>query len=315
MEGILQRLNNFLNGPEIAIFHKFQKPPYGGGNQFLLALEKELERRDKDVGRNKIGSRTKVCLFNSFHFDFGQLSSLQKRFHPKMIHRVDGPVSLYRGVDQEIDQNIWNMNSKLANQTIFQSQYSLDKYLELGFEFKNPSVIPNAADPEIFNKKGRISPPDRSRKIKLVAMSWSANRRKGASFYEHLDKNLDYSRFEFTFLGNCSYKFINAIHIAPLPSEGVANNLKNQDIYITASENDPCSNALIEALTCGLPAVFLQSGGHPELVKSGGESFVSESDLIPVIEKVSSNYKLYQDNIDILALEEVANRYLKVFNS
>ncbi|MGH3136152.1 MAG: hypothetical protein ACRDPV_06640, partial [Gaiellaceae bacterium] len=30
---------------DIAIFHEFSPPPYGGGNQFLLALRGELERR------------------------------------------------------------------------------------------------------------------------------------------------------------------------------------------------------------------------------------------------------------------------------
>ena len=27
---------------DVALFHEFQPPPYGGGNQFLLALVREL---------------------------------------------------------------------------------------------------------------------------------------------------------------------------------------------------------------------------------------------------------------------------------
>ena len=50
MERIFQKLNQLLGGPQISIFHKFQKPPYGGGNQFLMALTKELKRREVDIG-------------------------------------------------------------------------------------------------------------------------------------------------------------------------------------------------------------------------------------------------------------------------
>lgn len=315
MAGIFQKLNHFLNGPEISIFHQFQKPPYGGGNQFLLALEKELVRRGCDVGRNKMGGQTKTCLFNSFNFNFARLSNLETRFHPKMIHRVDGPVSVYRGTDKQIDKDIWQINNELADCTIFQSQYSLEKHLELGLEFKNPSVIVNSVDPEIFNNNDRISPPDKHRKIKLIATSWSSNQGKGALFYEYLDKNLDYSKFDFTFLGNSPYKFINAIHKNPLPSEGVARMLKDHDIYITGSENDPCSNALLEALACGLPAVYLKSGGHPELVKTGGEAFTDVNNILEAIDKVALNYEYYQNNISVLSLKEVADKYLEVFNS
>ena len=33
------------SGADVAVFHEFHAPPYGGGNQFLLALVGELQRR------------------------------------------------------------------------------------------------------------------------------------------------------------------------------------------------------------------------------------------------------------------------------
>ncbi len=38
------------------------------------------------------------------------------------------------------------------------------------------------------------------------------------------------------------------------------------DAYITMKHNDPCPNAVIEALACGLPVVYSATGGVPELV-------------------------------------------------
>jgi glycosyltransferase involved in cell wall biosynthesis len=38
------------------------------------------------------------------------------------------------------------------------------------------------------------------------------------------------------------------------------------DAYLTTKHNDPCPNAVIEALACGLPVLYSESGGVPELV-------------------------------------------------
>src|SRR6059036_1120987 len=60
-------------GADVAIFHEFHAPPYGGGNQFLLALLDEFERRNLDLELNRVSAGTPVCLFNSFNFDFARL--------------------------------------------------------------------------------------------------------------------------------------------------------------------------------------------------------------------------------------------------
>ena len=44
------------------------------------------------------------------------------------------------------------------------------------------------------------------------------------------------------------------------------------DAYITMKHNDPCPNAVIEAMACGLPVVYSATGGVPELV--GGSAGV-----------------------------------------
>jgi glycosyltransferase involved in cell wall biosynthesis len=92
----------------------------------------------------------------------------------------------------------------------------------------------------------------------------------------------------------------------------LAKALKQQDIYLATSENDPCSNALIEALACGLPAVFRDSGGHPELVGRGGIPFHSTDDLLSAIDTMSNNYRMYQEAIKISSLEKVADKYLSI---
>ena len=38
------------------------------------------------------------------------------------------------------------------------------------------------------------------------------------------------------------------------------------DIYVTTKYLDPCPNAVLEAMACGLPVLYSASGGTPELV-------------------------------------------------
>lgn len=45
---------------------------------------------------------------------------------------------------------------------------------------------------------------------------------------------------------------------------------RSADAYIMTKHADPCPNTVIEAMSCGLPVVYVSSGGVPELV--GGEA-------------------------------------------
>jgi hypothetical protein len=111
-------------GADVAVFHEFHAPPYGGGNQFLLALVAELQRRGVVVETNRVSGQTPACLYNSFNFDFARLRRFV-RDDVRMVHRVDGPVGVYRGFDDGTDRRIAEIN-ELAEVTFLQSQFSLD---------------------------------------------------------------------------------------------------------------------------------------------------------------------------------------------
>ncbi|MEK7148024.1 MAG: glycosyltransferase family 4 protein [Patescibacteria group bacterium] len=311
MANLFKQIDRWLSGPEIAIFHKFQKPPYGGGNQFLLALSKELRNRRIDVGNNTVGKKTKAAIFNSFEFDKKKFKGYRKKFNTRMVQRLAGPIGVYRGEDTTIDRDLWELNGEYADATIFISNWSYNKYHEIGLVFKEPHVILNASDPEIFHRKERVSPPDGKRKIKLIATAWSDNPRKGGSLLSWVDEHLDHSRYELTFVGRTHAQFKMAKVIEPVPSLELADILRQHDIYIAPSLDDPCSNALVEALTCGLPTAFVRSGGHPELVNEGGEGFDSESNVLSAIDKIAANYSHYQSKISNPSMKETANEYLK----
>lgn len=293
---------------DVAIFHDFAPPPAGGGHQFLRALWQEFAQRGLRVENNTISPVTQGCLFNSFNFDLARLRRF-RRSGCRLVHRVDGPIGVYRGRDRGEDRRIWQINQELADTTIFQSHFSLDKHQELGLTFRNPVVIVNAPDPTLFHTKGRV-PFAADRKIRLISSSWSDNPNKGAAVYQWLDEQLDWSRYEYTFVGRTPVPFNNIRLIAPLPSAQLADELRQHDIFITASQNDPCSNALIEALACGLPALYLQSGGHPELVGEGGLGFAAAEEIPALLEQLVTDYALRQARIAAPLLTTVTAHYL-----
>lgn len=295
---------------DISFFHDFTPSPTGGGHQFLRALWREFERHGMRLENNTISKTTRACLFNSFNFNFKRLRQLRQP-GCRMIHRVDGPLAVYRGFDDGTDRKIFELNQQIAHATIFQSQYSLTKHHELGFDFVRPVVIPNAADPEIFHSLGRL-PFCENRKIRLISVSWSDNLNKGASVYQWLDDHLDWGRYEHTFVGRSPVSFQNIRTLSPITSEELAQELRQNDIFITASRNDPCSNSLIEALACGLPALCLDSGGHSEIVGKAGFAFQVAEEIPPLLFRLIDEYSQRQALIRLPSIAETADNYLRV---
>ncbi len=297
---------------DVALFHDFLPPPAGGGHQTLRALVGELERRGLRVGVNTLSPSTRAVLFNSFNFDFSRLELLARRAAgARMVHRVGAVTSLYRGFDDGTDARVEELNRRLAHATIAISHATVRMYREIGVELVDPHVVYNACDDRIFNPLGR-EPFSRSRRTRLITTSWSDNPRKGGPVYRWLEDRLDWSRYEFTFVGNASVPFRRIRHVPPQPSHRLADLLRSHDVFVTATENDAYSNALVEALSCGLPALYLDSGGSAEAVKEAGFGFREREELPALLDRLVDEYEERQAMISLPSLAEIADGYLDV---
>ena len=83
---------------QISILREFQKPPFGGGNQFMLALKKELSKKNYKISVNKINYNIDAFLFDSIWLNQRLLKSLDRLDNPIIGHRLDGPTQMYREV-------------------------------------------------------------------------------------------------------------------------------------------------------------------------------------------------------------------------
>lgn len=294
---------------KVNIFKRLYKGPYGGGNQFLKALKKNLIKLNRYEENFK---NSNVILFNSHH-ELLKLIYVKLR-HPNKIfvHRIDGPIFLVRSTKPLLDKIIYKLNELIADGTIFQSEWSKNENHRSGLKRNHyEKIIINATDNEIFYPKKKQSTAFNN----LIAISWSSNINKGFDLYQFLDNTLNFDRYTMTFVGNSPISFKNIKMVSPVNSLQLAELLRRSDIYITGSKNDPCSNSLIEALTCGLPCIVLNDGGHPEIIKDGGEVFNTFQECTEKIKKVRENYHKYKNNIDNPNIEEISKNYFKFMES
>jgi glycosyltransferase involved in cell wall biosynthesis len=329
----------------ICLWHEFVPPPWGGGNQFMLALKGEAERQGIEVSINGEGNGegsgppATAHLIQSVWFDAEKVRAIAKRDGARVVHRVDGPLSLIRRTKEalDLDRKCYEINNQLAAATVVQSWAMLRATRELGFAPVRPVLVSNACDPGIFYPPGagrpaagasvtgdegrgggwgrgrggaRLGTPERP--LRVIATSWSDNPGKGGAVYEWIDRNLDHSRFKFTFAGRLATPLKHGEFVEALPSRELAELLRGHDVYLTASRGDPCSNALVEALNCGLPAIYFDSGGHPELAQLGGLPFSHPEEIPALLERMAEHLGVYRRLIVTESIREVCGRYLQL---
>ena len=292
----------------IAIYYSFSKGPSGGANQFLKFLGKEFARKGILASSSK-GADGVLLNCSPAELRRVLLPLIYFKICGKKIGlRIDGPISLVRDTKYlDYDKMIACLIKLNLGTPIFQSKWSLRRFEELtNIKVYSPSIVYNIPDFNIFFPRDYAKPRS---KVRLINASWSSNSKKGFKLLTHAAETLSQDDFEVYFIGNAPMQSSKIQMFNAVPSQQLAEMYRQADIFLALSSDDPCSNALIEALACGLPVVFLDSGGHGELVKNAGEAFANRTDLITAILKVSSNLHEYKSSINYKNADEVLQMY------
>ena len=241
-------------------------------------------------------NKATVVLFNSHH-KLNYINTIKVKYpNIKIFHRIDGLHQLWRKNGKETDNMIKSFANNYADGVIFQSKWSEDIFKKYNIIInKKTAIIPNAALNNIFKKRTKKI----NGKIKLITTCWSPGTHKGIEFYMFLDNNLDFEKYNYTYIGQISnnYKFKNIIHLKPMDKNELAKYLQKSDIFISGVKIDAASNSITEALTCGLPVLYLDSGGNKEIVKNGGVGFNNNDNIIEKLDNLVKNYDYYSNNI------------------
>ena len=298
---------------KIHIVYNFTDIPFGGANQFLKALRDYFIEKDC---YSKSIKEADVIILNG-HL-FGQGITLFKIIwthrhllkEKTVLHRVDGPVSLYQENNLfPVDKYIFKISRFVSDGTVFQSYWSQQECKRIGMPSKPFELVTiNAPDPKVFFPKNLL-PPSGDEKFKLIANSWSTNFNKGFDVLEYLETHLDFNKYEMTFIGRSPVSFRNIKLINSLPSLQLAEILREHHLFVTASFREACSNSLLEAMHCGCIPIARNTSSHPDIVADAGVLFDGQDDVLKAIDQAAENYEEFKAKSHLPSITEIGQRY------
>jgi len=289
---------------KISIGYKVESGPWGGGNRFVLELTKSLELKGHTVVFDLNESDVDIILIinpryrrnPSITFGAGKILNYLIFKNPEavVVHRIN-----------ECDErkNTRSMNFKLrtinylADHTVFIASWLIKLNV---WRLDSPySVIFNGASKEIFYPS-KEKEWNKEQPLRLVTHHWGGNKMKGFDVYDHIDKLLDdykwSAKIEFTYIGNVpmGYTFKNVNHIKPLNGKDLADCIRENDVYLTASTNEPGGFHHVEGACCGLPLLYRNSGALPEYCEGFGIEFDGVTDIEEKINTMIDKYDFFR---------------------
>jgi len=191
--------------------------------------------------------------------------------------------------------------SPFIHHSIFQSKYSRDTFIKQGFK-GNHSIIHNGVDTSVFNQTENSFPFGLGKKkrrtfwngksiFRFVIVTWSRDPNKGFKEYLKFDEVLrKNNKIEIWFVGRkpADVRFRNIREFSPRGPVRLAHILKQCHGFIQMAQYETCSNAMLEAINCGLPVIYLDSGSAEEIALNYGIKY--RGDPLEAIERLKINY-------------------------
>lgn len=317
----------------IYIHYEICNQPWGGINSFFKSLREYItEYHSQDITLVDSFKKCDIFLMGAGSLGQGKLidyqmirSLIEKRnniFNKvlknnfKLVHRLDGLRSIYNNFYDPTD-DLQIRLAMLADNIIFQSDFSLDNFKRFGYKKNNYTIIYNGVNQRIFNSHNKKFYKDG--KLKILSVNWSCNPRKGYKVIADFSEN---PQVESCFVGNWNNEIDkkNVKVIPPLQREELVKYYKEADIFLHAAENDPCPNVVLEAMSCGLPIIYHNSGGTREIASEYGIALPQEinnetiNNTIVMVKKEYNYYleKLLQDKKNF-SINTAAEKYLSYF--
>jgi len=271
----------------VAIGLKLRSGPWGGGNQFASALTDHLRDHGVAVWHDLQSSALDVIVLtdprrHSSSSAFTDLDILRylTTVNPNalVVHRIN---ECDAGRNTRLRNRRVAAGNRIADHTVFISEWLRRQYREDGYTFGESSIILNGAADGVFHPRGHVAWDGRG-PLRLVTHHWSDNWMKGFDVYERFDRLLDDAawrqQFEFTYIGRMprGLTLRNTTILPPQSGAALGDALRRHHVYLTAARNEGAGMHHIEGALCGLPLLYLKSGALPEYCGGYGVGFEAE---------------------------------------
>ena len=287
--------------------------PWGGGNLFIKHFCDNMINLGHEVVHTIQKDIDVFFIINPRYDDLGvsineAIKYKQKYLNVKIIQRINDCDA--RKGTQDVDSLLVSCSEHL-DMTIFVSEWMKNYFLEKGWKCKNNNVVINGVevDNEAINKIN-------NGKVNIVTHHWSNNYLKGFDIYDAIDEFVkENDNFTFTYIGRDRGTFKNSKVIEPLHGKNLYNELKQYDVYISASRYDPGPNHILESIACNLPTYIFKDGGGCVEFAGKEHVFTNFRHLVSILEKnifKQNSLKTYKWKNVIYDLEKKMRIYEKL---
>lgn len=310
---------------KISLGMNLQEGPFGGGNQFGRVLVEYLRARGVTVTFDLHDPDLDlIVLVEPRHsLKISAYTDLEIRWYTRHVNPRALVVHRINECDERKGSHGVNALLMAANtcadHTVFISAWLRDVFIGHGLQMPECSVILNGADPAVFHAEGSQTWDKRS-PLKLVTHHWGTSWLKGFDIYQRLDHLLatdEYKdRLAFTYIGQLppGFVFQNAAYLEPQHGAALADALRQQHVYITASQNEPAGMHHIEGALCGLPLLYRESGALPEYCAGFGLGFTA-ANFEAQLELMFTQYDAWRARMPHYAhtAEKMCTEYYRLF--
>lgn len=229
----------------------------------------------------------------------------------KIIHRINECDA--RKNTNDIDRLLLSANS-IADKTVFISEWLQSYFHSKGFN-RQSVVIYNGCNSSHFYPRQNL---DASFPVKIVTHHWSDNWMKGFDAYKRIDElcKSNPNKYQFTYIGRYCKEYVPIATkiVQPLYGKELGEELRQHDVYITASRWEPCGMHHIEGAASGLPVLYHKDGGGiVEGCRKHGMEFDNDN-LIEKLDLVVKDRKRLIKLIDHewLSMQRCMSSYLQL---
>ncbi len=300
-----------------------QEGSCGGGMFFLKNMVKYLDENGHEVVYDFSKKIDLIFIMDprrnrTNHIPIEMIERYKSEYPDvKIIHRVNEPdIKRPRPIGIE---PLLIRTMRIADVIVFVSKWLME-YFVGKYDLKlNTKYVINGCDSDVFYPSKTVPKND---KLRIVTHHWSNNIMKGFRVYNFIDNLIGEGKLdiEFIYIGRYIDGYIpkNIKLIPPTTGKELADILRDCDIYLTATQNEPGAMHYVEGLSCGLPVLYAKGGGGVnEVCSKYGFEFDNVENLIEGMTKLSKKKYEIRTKIDYkyLSSERCCNEYLNIINS